>query len=345
MAEAASDQAHVDANGTIHVPAFTLPESALLSEATRSSLRDLRDRQKADALSWLDAETFYRSSLYRRVREQYDVAVVGERIAGVYTEVFTPAEGIAPKNQNRVLVNLHGGGFATGSRTISHLEAAPIASIGGIKVVSIDYRQAPACTFPAASEDVAAVYRDLLESYQPENIGIYGCSAGGLLTAQAIAWLQKERLPLPAAVGIFCAGARFWTEGDSGQIGAALKNAATLETAPDNLYLKGADPNDPLVFPARSPRLLAMFPPTLLIAATRDFALSAAVHTHSLLVAQGVDAALHVWEGLGHAFYFDPDLPEAREVHEVVVRFFDRHLGPVRQRLGSSSSSQVRGEA
>src|SRR3546814_4106261 len=69
-----------------------------------------------------------------------------------------------------------------------------------------------------------------------------------------------------------------------------------------NPYFNGTSPVDPLVFPARSLALLAKFPPTLLVTATRDFALSSTVYTHSRLVAQGVDAELHVWEGLPHAF-------------------------------------------
>jgi len=72
---------------------------------------------------------------------------------------------------------------------------------------------------------------------------------------------------------------------------------------------------------------MSKFPPSLLVAATRDKALSSVVYTHSLLVAQGVEAELHVWEGLGHAFFYDPDLPQSREVYAVVIKFFDTHLG------------------
>jgi alpha-beta hydrolase superfamily lysophospholipase len=39
------------------------------------------------------------------------------------------------------------------------------------------------------------------------------------------------------------------------------------------------------------------------------------------------DAELHVWDGVWHAFFMDPDLPESQEVYAVVVKFFDRHLG------------------
>lgn len=51
------------------------------------------------------------------------------------------------------------------------------------------------------------------------------------------------------------------------------------------------------------------------------------MHTHSLLVAQGVDAELHIWEGLGHAFFYNYRLPESQQVYSVVVHFFEHHLG------------------
>ena len=74
-----------------------------------------------------------------------------------------------------------------------------------IQVITVDYREAPEHAFPAASEDVATVYRDLLKQYDPKSIGIYGISAGGFLTAQTVAWLQQENLPMPGAIGIFSA--------------------------------------------------------------------------------------------------------------------------------------------
>jgi acetyl esterase/lipase len=43
-----------------------------------------------------------------------------------------------------------------------------------MKVISINYRQGYEHRYPAASEDVAAVYRELLTMYAPAKIGIYG---------------------------------------------------------------------------------------------------------------------------------------------------------------------------
>ena len=45
------------------------------------------------------------------------------------------------------------------------------------------------------------------------------------------------------------------------------------------------------------------------------------------LVKAGVDTELHVWEGLFHGFFYNADVPESRDALNVIVRFFDRHLG------------------
>ncbi|HWK36547.1 alpha/beta hydrolase [Sphingomonas sp.] len=334
----------VDRDGTVHVPAIAIPESTLLGPATREQLRRQRapgpqpqpqvaprscpsmagaSNDQVSAIRECEAQAFYVSPAYHRLQALFDVSITDQTIGGVRTEVVEPRGGVAPVNRKRVLINVHGGAFAGGARTLSRIESMPIAATGRIKVISIDYRQGPDFAFPAASEDVAAVYRQLIKSYDPRNIGIYGCSAGGLLTAQSIAWFLKEKLPLPGAIGMLCEGGAYWTEGDSSR----MVYDTSQHTYAVNPYLAHVDPNDPLVFPARSAEVLAKFPPTLLVTATRDFALSSTVYTHSRLVALGVPAELHVWEGLPHAFHMDPDLPESREVYDAVVRFFDKRLG------------------
>lgn len=190
----------------------------------------------------------------------------------------------------------------------------PIASLGKMRVVSVDYREAPEHTFPSASEDVEAIYKELLKTYKPGNIGIYGCSAGGLLTTQSIAWFHQKGLPMPGAAGMFCDGGAYWTEGDSGSIAAAHGRWGSGDTIGRNPDFKTATPTDSLAFPARSAQVLAKFPPSLLIAGTRDVALSSVVYTHSSLVAQGVDTDLHIGESVGHGFFMDFDLPQSPEV-------------------------------
>ena len=92
-------------------------------------------------------------------------------------------------------------------------------------------------------------------------------------------------------------------------------------------YFSGTDPNDPLVAPVHSEEMLAKFPPTLIITGTRAFEMSSAVYTHAQLTKLGVDAELHVWEGLFHGFFYNPDIPESREAYDVIMKFFNHHLG------------------
>jgi monoterpene epsilon-lactone hydrolase len=336
-----------DEDGTTHVPAFVLPESSFLTPDARSALRKERaqdteeaakprqcpptetaDRAQLPAIRQCEAEEFYKSAGYELLRKHYPVTVEQNTIGGVLTEVFMPTDGGSPKNRQRVLINLHGGAFICCARTESHSESVPIASTGKIRVISIDYRQAPEYTFPAASDDVVAVYRELLKTYLPKNIGIFGCSAGGLLTAESIARFQQEKLPLPGAAGMFCEGGAYWTEGDSGNVASALGWWRSGDTIGANPYFKNTNPTNPLAFPARSAKVMAGFPPSLLITASRDVALSSAIYTHALLRAGGVDAELRIWEGMDHGFFVgNPYSTQAREAYDATVQFFDKHLG------------------
>jgi acetyl esterase/lipase len=257
------------------------------------------------------------------MKDAYPVRIRDATMGGVHVRIYEPASGAA---KAPVLINVHGGGFVGCFTECGGLESIPVAAISGFRVVSVDYRLAPEARFPEASQDVAAVYREVLKSTPPRRVGLYGCSAGGLLTAQSLAWFQKEGLPAPAAAGVFCAGADPTMGGDSRILGMLLGDgeapAAPGDGAPRLGYMSSAAADDPRAFPAADPATLRNFPPTLVVVGTRDFALSSAVSLHSRLVAQGVDARLHVWEGGRHAFFYDSRVPEAREAYAVIAKFF-----------------------
>jgi epsilon-lactone hydrolase len=262
-----------------------------------------------------------------RMKKLYPVEIEASKIGGVRVDIVKAA-GVA-SDAKRVLINLHGGGFLWGAGSGGLVEAIPVASLSKIKVISVDYRQGPEYTFPAASEDVEKVYRALLEHHQAQDIGIYGCSAGGILTAEVVAWFQSKNLPAPGAIGIFCAGVVDFS-GDSVYLSPLLMGDV-VPASPLQLgmlpYFKGADANSPLVMPGNSPAVLAKFPPTLLISGTRDFAMSTVLRSNELLTEAGVPTELHVWEGMWHSFFSDADMPESKAAYAVMARFFDRHLG------------------
>lgn len=259
-----------------------------------------------------------------RLNKQYPANIEHKTIGGVPADVVTPQSGIAERNRNRVLINMHGGGFI-GKCPDGLVEALPIAGTGRIKVITVDYREAPEAKFPAASEDVTAVYRELLKSYAPENIGLYGCSAGGVLAGQATAWIITHQLPRPGAIGVFCAGLADWG-GDSMYTARFLPSNPTTGIMHLMTYTKDIDTTDPTLYPAGNLDLLAKFPPVLFVTATRDMAMSVAIYSHNQLAKAGVESDLRIWDGLGHAFIID-DLPEAKDANDIIVKFFDKHLG------------------
>ena len=322
-------------DGSVSIGPASVPYSHLASPPSRAFFPNmLSEGDKAPPLTAPieHSRAFYdrmNSDRAARMQQLYPVKIAADTIAGVKVDVVLPAQGIAAANRQRVLINLHGGAFLWGAHSGGLVEAIPIAGVGRVKVVTVDYREGPEHVFPAATDDVVAVYRELLKHYQPANVGIYGCSAGGILTGEVTARLIHDKLPVPGAIGMFCAGVTP-LDGDESYIASPL-NGKPIPPRPLQLgdlpYFKGASADDPLVFAANSPELLAKFPPTLLISGTRDMAMSAVVHSHTLLDRAGVEAELHVWDGMWHSFFSDPELPESKDAYRVIWRFFDRHLG------------------
>jgi monoterpene epsilon-lactone hydrolase len=337
LAQTAAPQVVIEPDGTVHMPAQTVPVSGFLSVEGKAYLAEhLANLRRPELLVQEDGVPALLAGYIARQREIFPVEREETTIGGVHAYVYTPRSGMAAENRERVLIDLHGGGFRDCWPACAELESLPIASLGRIKVVSLNYRDGPEHRHPAASEDVAAAYRELLQTYRPENIGLYGCSAGGMLAAMSVAWFQRHGLPRPGAIGILCAGAASIGGGAFGGDasyttlplgeGRVLPPAAGGNPVPME-YFTDTDPLDPLVAPASSPTVLALFPPTLIVTGTRSFELSNAVYTHTQLVKHGVDADLHVWEGMFHGFFYNPDVPESRECYDVIVRFFAERLG------------------
>lgn len=311
----------------------SLPISNFLSPEAQMALRDRLELQRSLAtksdLASIDraTEEIAKSTLDGWL-QIYPSDIEERTIGGVRVYVVTPKSGVAPRNARRLLIGAHQGGFIFGGRYSALAEAVPVAGRGRIKVIAVDYRKAPGFKFPAASEDMETVYRDVLRSTRAERVGLFGCSAGGTLVAQAAARFQMRGLPRPGAVSIMCSGIMksFWYGGDS----QALVPAFTGRPAPSGqpgAYFEGVDINDPLVTPGPHRSVLARFPPTLLVSGTRDIALSNAVVSHAALLEAGVDARLFVQEGLGHGhFYAFPGTPESSTAYDVIWNFFDAQL-------------------
>jgi acetyl esterase/lipase len=329
-------------DGTVQISNLRVPFSAFASEQARQTFLNglAPPPEGANDVAALRAHYgAFNDRLRDRMLELFKVEVVETKIGGVPVHRVTPAA--RHDDSGRVLLNLHGGAFMWGSGSGALVEAIPVAATSGLPVIAVDYRMAPEHTFPAASDDVQAVYEALLAGVPARAIGIYGCSAGALLAAQCVAQFLAHGLPLPGGISMLC-GTGLLPVGDSAFTSGAL-SGEQLDgdaTAGDAImqvlknYFGATPPDDPRVFPGSDTRVISQFPPSQFIAGTRDFAASGVTTMHRRLIAHGVDAELFLFDGLWHAFQIFPDLPESTEVYGLLARFFNRTLSAKAQERG-----------
>jgi monoterpene epsilon-lactone hydrolase len=100
---------------------------------------------------------------------------------------------------DQVVLFFHGGGYTMGS-TADHMQlVANLVLLSGTSILGIDYRLCPQDRFPAPLDDAEAAYRWLMvQGRTPENLGLAGISAGGLLVTQLICRCQVQGIPLPS---------------------------------------------------------------------------------------------------------------------------------------------------
>lgn len=252
--------------------------------------------------------------------KRFGVAVTKGRIAGVPVK-HVCKQGLDADADNRLLINFHGGGFMVDGGSLN--ETIPLAGLTGIPAITVLYRMAPEHPFPAAVDDALAVYRDALLHRPASAIGIYGTSAGAVLTLQLLARLKAEGLPMPAAAGIFSGAGDVETVGDCE---AYLPPIMGSRTAAETLkeYCGTTPADSPLLSPLRGD--LSGLPPTLLMTSTRDQLLSHTVLVDLALRRAGVSVDLRVYEGLAHAFWGWIECPESEIALAAQAEFFAKHL-------------------
>jgi acetyl esterase/lipase len=322
-----TDSSRIAADGTAYVTRVVPVPGTISPEAQKVVARVQSDAAVPETLEERRAKTDnWQASAGEATKQIYPANVAADTMAGVPVRVVTPRT-IAPEKRDGVLINLHGGGFNADSGSLT--ESIPMANLTGMKVIAVLYRLAPEHPFPAGLDDVVAVYKELLKTYKPAHIAIYGTSAGAILTAEVTVKLKQLGLPLPGATGIFSGLGDFSQVGDSAALFALNGLAGHLDPpkagVQDTEYVGPTDAKDPVLSPVYAD--LTGFPPTLFITSGRDLLLSGTTVLHRAYLRAGVDAQLVVFEALSHAFWNNPTLPESKEADQIMAKFFERHLG------------------
>ena len=229
--------------------------------------------------------------------------------------LYTPAD-IPARNRRRVVMMLN-----------SDAVGVILAGIGRMKVVAVHYMP----TTPRGNTEIAAVYRELLKSHRPSQIAMVGLSGGCQFGANTAMWLPSQKLPFPAAMGLLtCAGGRI--AGDTritlNGLDPQLSDFTMFGAMRGRMGGGGAapGPGDPQSEVLNAPEVPKGFPPSYLLAGTRDMSLSHTALLHRKLRHAGVEADLNVIEGMWHGFNMEPGLPETRDVTADLAQFLDRHM-------------------
>jgi acetyl esterase/lipase len=254
-------------------------------------------------------------------RSSVESISVGEVPVFVVTPAGVDESGDAAQP---IYLDIHGGSLLMGGGKACEVMARRMAPQVQMQTWSVDYRMPPDHPYPAALDDVLAVYRGLLDVRAPEQIVVGGGSAGGNLAAALVLRARDEGLPLPVALVLLTPEVDLTESGDSFHTNLGIDNVLT-ESLADSiaLYAGGHDLRHPYLSPLFG-NLSSPFPPTFLQAGTRDLFLSNTVRMHRKLRAGGVDAQLHVFEAMPHGGFFGA--PEDDELTEEIRRFIAAHV-------------------
>lgn len=109
-----------------------------------------------------------------------------------------------------VVMDVHGGGWVSGSPEIDDARNLAIAEGTPCVAVSVDYRLATSeCCYPKPLEDVICAWHWIRDNaaeidVDPEKMGLMGTSAGGNLSAGLQLWLRDHNEPAPKLAALNC---------------------------------------------------------------------------------------------------------------------------------------------
>jgi epsilon-lactone hydrolase len=222
------------------------------------------------------------------------------RALGGTSTLSVSVEGASGDN---VILYVHGGAFAIGTAASSVPLAGDLARRARTNLITVDYRLAPEHPFPAAIDDVVAVYDGLLEDgVTPDQIAIAGESAGAGLVLSVLLSLRDTSRPLPAAAVLMSPWADLTLTGDSlveqASVDPVLTTEALRTRARD--YAGEHDPSIALISPGLAD--LRELPALLIQVGSHEVLLGDAVGVARHAGAADVDVRLEIVAGVPHVF-------------------------------------------
>ena len=254
-----------------------------------------------------------------------DVTIFEIDAGGVPCQWIT-ASGVP---QDRLIIYLHGGAYATCSPTTHKDLISRLSLASGTAALGVDYRLAPEYLFPAAVEDCLAAYNwALSHGFEPGNIVLAGDSAGGGLVVSVLLAARDSALPLPAAGVCFSPWVDLECTGESMSVNDHLDAFIKYEGlfARAQSYLGEADPKHPWASALYAD--LHGLPPLLIHVGSAETLLDDSTRLAILAKDSGVDVSFKIWDDMVHVWQlFASVLPEGQQSIDESGKFIRSKLG------------------
>ena len=218
------------------------------------------------------------------------------------------------EESSRPVIYVHGGGYSLGAPEVQRPLAARVATALGTRLWMPRYRLAPEHAYPAAVEDLCAVWQALDASERGETL-LVGDSAGAGLVLALAQHLRARGLERPAGLVLMSPWIDLSVSGASVETNAAhelLFSRPGLELMARR-YAGASAPDHPGVSPLFAP--FEELPPMLIQAGGHEMLLDDARRAALRAEQAGVEVELQVYEGQAHVFQATPMLePAARAI-------------------------------
>lgn len=241
-------------------------------------------------------------------------------IGGVPVAHFRPPNNTAAD----AVLYLHGGAYMAGSAASHGALAASLAVATGAEVLLPLYRLAPEHPFPAALDDVTAVYRDLVAA--DRRVSLAGDSAGGGLALALTLDIRDRDETMPASLSLISP----WT--DMTLSGGSMTQRATIDPMVTEDALRAAIVSYAAGRPLTDPRLSPLFadldglPPMLIQVGERERLRDDAARLVEKARAAGCAADYREWRDMIHVWHlFSRYLPESGQAIAELAAHIRRH--------------------
>lgn len=191
--------------------------------------------------------------------------------------------------------------------------------LGG-EIIAPIYPLAPEATWRETMAALQAVYLDMAEQYDAENIVILGDSAGGTMALLLAQWLRDMAKPAPLCLVLFSPG--FDLTASGGDQPALERNDPMLSIAlmrkVGKMWAKDTPPSDPRISPLFANQ--EDLPPTLVFSGTYDI-----LNSDARRLASGNKSVVHrEYANMMHAWVLGP-LREADQALDEAAAFIQKH--------------------